>query len=147
MRKIFDQNRVAPVRLKRRRTWQLILSFVLLVALLFTLSFIISYNMLRGDTVSNSVRLAELEQIITEKDEIIDELRQQVLGNVPTQPPAPQGTTRPEVSATAKPQTTTKPVASATTKPATTKPAATAKPTEAPPPPTEAPRSTEEPSE
>lgn len=141
MRKIFDQNRVAPVRLRRRKTWQLILSFILLVAILFTLSFIISYNMLRGDTSSNSAQVADLQQQISDQNDTIDQLRQQIADNmvVATQPPASAATSTPK--ATAKPGATTKPTvttSSPTPKPtvatSTPKPAAasaTPKPTNA----------------
>jgi len=133
MRKIFNQNRVAPVRLRRRKTWQLILSFVLLVALLFTLSFIISYNMLRGGTAPNNAKIAELEKIIEEKDEIIAELQMQLASHVPTQ--APDTSATPKPSAAPSSSQTPKPVASPTKRPvatATAKPAPTARPTETP---------------
>ena len=134
MRKIFDQNQVAPVTLKKRRSGKFLLAFLGLVILLFGLSFIISYNMLRGETGPNRARIVELEQIVEEKDELIADLREQLLGS---QPPS----AAPQVTATAKPQVTI----SAAPKPTATKaPAATAKPTTVPtanPQPTSAPPS------
>jgi len=129
---------VAPVRLKRRHTWRLVLAFLALLIILFGLSFIISYNMLRGETSSDAAKIADMQQTIDDQNSTIDDLKSQLAGGGAITPTdAPAATTSPKASATAKPAATKAP--SATAKPAATKaptatakPAATAKPTVVP---------------